>query len=399
MESLRSLLNQLVIAEEFNTDYNKEFTREFAVSETVRVKLPQRFLIRDGIGYSPQPINRIYTTVACDQIFGVDFEWDSVEAALKAERGMELIKAEYIDKAMEQIAQEIDSRAALWARNNTNNVVGILGTAPTNMDISQAARQRLIENACPPGPRRMIVSPATMSGIVNGTRTTFNPQDEIAMAFKEGYYGRAAGFDWFESMSLYSQTSGVRAGAVTINGGGQSGSNILINATAGDTFFQGEKFNIDLVYNANPKTRRSTGVFKQFVITQDYVALGTAADNLNISPGITGPGSQYQNVDSLPADTAALTFWPGTTAPSTGPKSGVVGFALHRDAFAMVGVKLETPKAVEISSQTRDPKTGISVRFVRMFDPQQSKMINRFDVLLGFGNLYADQCAVAIASS
>jgi hypothetical protein len=49
-----------------------------------------------------------------------------------------------------------------------------------------------------------------------------------------------------------------------------------------------------------------------------------------------------------------------------------------------------------MASQTRDPQTGISVRFVRMFDPQQSKMVNRFDVCIGFGNLYNDQCAVRI---
>ena len=51
-----------------------------------------------------------------------------------------------------------------------------------------------------------------------------------------------------------------------------------------------------------------------------------------------------------------------------------------------------------MSSQARDPKTGISVAFVRMFDPVERKMVNRFDVLLGFGNLYPDNCAVRIAS-
>src|SRR3989337_831135 len=115
MESLRTLLNQLVVTEMFNTDYNKEFAREFAVGETVRVKLPQRFTVRDGLGYSPQAINRLNTTVTVDQVFGIDFKWDSVEAALHAERGMDAIKREYIDPAMAQLAQEIDSRAALWA--------------------------------------------------------------------------------------------------------------------------------------------------------------------------------------------------------------------------------------------------------------------------------------------
>jgi hypothetical protein len=396
MESLRTLLNQLVVAETFNTDYNKEFDREFAVGETVRVKLPQRFTIRDGLGYTPQALNRIFTTVSCDQIFGVDFEWDSAEKALRMERGQEIIKKEYIDPAMAQIAQEIDTRAALWAYQNTNNIVGILGTNPTDTTNSGTARQRLIENACPPGDKRAIMSPGSMTSIVNGGLTLFNDREQLSKAFKEGYYGRARGFDWFESMSLFSHTAGTWAGAVTVNLAGQSGSTLNVNCTTGDVFNVGDVFNIAAVNNVNPKTRRSTGTLKQFVITVATVgAASTAA--LTISPPIIGPGSQYQNVDALPGNTAALTLFPGTSSPSG--KAGTQGLALHRDAFALVGVKLELPKAVELSSQTRDPKTGISVRFVRMFDPIQSKMVNRFDVLLGFGNLYSDNCSVRMLSA
>ena len=54
MESLRILVNQLKVAGYMNTDYNKEYTREFAVGETVRVKYPQRFKTRTGLGYNPQ---------------------------------------------------------------------------------------------------------------------------------------------------------------------------------------------------------------------------------------------------------------------------------------------------------------------------------------------------------
>ena len=396
MESLRTLLNRLVVAEFFNTDYNKEFTREFAVGETVRVKNPQRFTIRDGIGYTPQPIARNYTTVSCDQIFGVDFEWDSAEAALKAERGMDNIRREYIVPAMEQIAQEIDSRAASWAYYNTNNIVGTLGTNATTTNIAGAARQRLIENACPPGEYRFIISPGHMTSIVDGSTTLFNDQAQVSKAFKEGYYGRARQFDWFESMSLYNHTAGTWGAHTTeTSSANQSGNTLALTATTSDVFNRGDVFNIEGIYNVNPKTRRSTGVLKQFVITQDTTAAGSAA-TINFIPAIIGPGSQYQNVSALPGNGADLTLFPGTTTPSTGPKAGIQGLALAKDAFALVGVKLETPKAVEVSSQTRDPKTGISVRFVRMFDPIQSKMVNRFDVLLGFGNLYADQCAVRI---
>jgi hypothetical protein len=85
----------------------------------------------------------------------------------------------------------------------------------------------------------------------------------------------------------------------------------------------------------------------------------------------------------------------GTAAP-TSAHSGVNGLAFTKEAFALVGVELEVPKAAEIAVQKRDPETGLAIRFIRMFDPIQSKMINRFDVLLGFGRLYSDECSVRI---
>jgi hypothetical protein len=84
MEILRLLLNKKQVAEAFNTDYEKEFKREFAVGSQIQVKLPQRFTIRDGLGYSAQGLNRLTTSVNLDQIYGADFEWDDYEAAVQS---------------------------------------------------------------------------------------------------------------------------------------------------------------------------------------------------------------------------------------------------------------------------------------------------------------------------
>lgn len=392
------LLNKLEVAQFFNTDYNDEFTKEFPVGDTVRIKYPQRFLIREGLGYAPQGIARRTTSVTIDQVFGVDFEWDSAEAALKLERGRDKIKSEYLDPAAAQLAQEVDSRCALWALRNTNHIVGQLGTDPTSFaTISGLARQRMIEMAATPGEKGMIIPPKVNTALVNAGVAYFNPSSEISKQYKEGSIGRQAGFDWYESMSLWTHTAGTWAGTVELSAALADGaSTAALTATTGDTFKKGDVFHFQNVYEVNPSTRRSTGVLKQFVITADATAAASAA-TISFQPAIAGPGSQYQNVDSLPANGADLTLFPGTTSPNG--KSGVNGLAIGKNAFALVGVKLETPKAVELSSNIRDPKTGLAVRFIRMFDPQQSKMINRFDVAMGFGNLYPDNDAVRVLSA
>jgi len=399
MESMRILTNKLEVCKFFNTEYNKEFKREFAIGETLRVKFPQRFRVRDGLTYSADSLIRRNTTVTVDQVFGIDFEWDSVEAALKLER-KSYVREEYIVPAMSQLAQEIDSRAALFAYQNTPNIVGVNGTDPTALTTFKQARQRMVELACPPGgpkDKGMIISPAMNTSITDSVSGYFNPTSELSKAYQEGAIGTASGFMWHESMSLKRHTAGTWAGAVTINGAGQSGASLNLTCTTGDTFLKGDVISIASVIMVNPKTREAVRTqAKQFVITADVTGSASAA-TVAISPSIYGTTSQYQNVDALPANGAALTLMPGTTSPN-----GTVGtqaLALHKNAFALVGVPLEVPKKAEIGVQRRDPNTGIAIRFVRDFDAEKSRMINRFDVLLGFGRLYNDECAVRIAGA
>lgn len=398
MEVLRLLLNFLTVAEYFNTDYEKDFKKETPVGTSIQVKFPQQFTIRDGLGYSPQGINRIATTVSLDNIFGVDFEWDDYEDAVKAERTEAEIREQYLEPAAAQLAQEIDSRAASWAKNNSNNIQGVLGTDPTTVQPYYDARRRLKELACPPGKRAQCISSSMMSKFGQNITTFFQPPDELSAMFKEGALGRVAGADWYESNSLYSHTAGTWAGAVTVTGSGQSGSSLIITGTANDTLKAGDKFNVASVNQVNPRTRRIPGpaTLKQFTVTQDYTLTGNA-DTISILPAIYGPGSQYQNVDALPATGAALTLWPGTASPNG--KVGTVGLLLSRYAFALVGGQFYVPKAVEGASQKRDKQTGIPVRFVHFWDPVRSVQGRRFDTLLGYGNLYQDNGSCCVVGA
>lgn len=399
MEILRLLLNKLVCAEYFNRSWEKEFKKEFAPGSSIQVKFPQRMTTTDGMGYQPQAINRLTTTISLDQWIQCAFEWDDYEAAVKLERSEEELRENYLEPAAAAIAQDIDSRCAKHAYRNSSTVVGVLGTDATSVATFFAARQKLMEKACPSGKRCMLISSSQMTSLGTNITSIFHPADEATRNFKEGSIGRLAGFDFFESNSLYSHTAGTWAGAVTVNGANQSGTSLAINATAGDTFKKGDKFSILNVNQQNPMTRRTAGkvTVQHFTITADLTAVGSgsASDVLSILPAIYGPTSQYQNVDALPADTAALTLWPGTASPNG--KVGTVGLALSRFAFALVGGKLYVPSAVEQAGATQDPQTGISVRKVKAWDPVRSMQINRMDSLLGFGNLYQDNGAVAVA--
>jgi hypothetical protein len=389
----------------FNTEVQKEFEHDFAPGETVRVKYPQEFLIRDGLAVhraADQP-------PAHDRLVQSDLRHRLRLGLVRAgaedgTRRRRTPKRNYLDPAMAQLAQEIEAalRELGAPDQNASTIVGVLGTDPTTFDASSAAaRQKLVELGCPAGKDRGIfVPPSVMRALKNANISYFNPVSDISKMMRTGIVGYGDGFDWYESVSLYSHTAGTWAGAVTVNGAGQSGTSLTITATAGDTFKLGDKFSTANVNPTNPRTRRRVGSSaKTFTITQALTAAGGGADVLQIWPPIFGPGSQYQNVDALPANSAALTLWPGTSSPNG--KSGTVSLAGMSDALALVAVEFDNPKpgSVEISKQLKDDETGITISFVRAFDPVGRRWINRFDTCLGFGNLWSDNCLVALAGA
>lgn len=352
------------------------------------------------MGYAPQGINRITTTVSLNMWIQVPFEWDDYERAVKLERSEQELRENYWEPAGAAIAQQIDSYASNWVRLNSSNIVGQLGTDPNTVGVYYQARAMLEREAAGSAlmqKRCALISTSMMTTLGTNITSIFNPTDEITRMWKQGAIGRLAAFDFFESNSLYSHIAGNWTAAVTVTGSNQQGGSLIITGTSGNTINPGDKFSIANVNMTNPMTYRSAGPLTPRTFTYAGTTPWTmtgGADTIPILPAIYPPGNQYQNVDSFPANNAALTLWPGTTTPSG--KSGTVGFALTREAFALVGGKLYVPKAVESASQQQDPDSGIAIRKVVAWDPVRSMQVNRYDSLVGFGNLYQQNACVAI---
>lgn len=408
MDLLRLLKNELFIAAGFNTDFSDEFNKEFPIGQQLRVKQPWRPLGGEGMSYAPEPIDLRTTPVVVDKVPHVHFEWDSIEQALKLSRGREKIQDEILKPAAQRMRQTWELYAARFAAINAPNVIGTLGTDPTTLGFAGQARAVMLQMGGWTGAKRTAaITPSIMQSVVGNATVTnpvFNPGDEISMAFKEGYLGRNGGFEFAESMSLPQITAGTRAGSCTISGSDQSGASLLIACTSGDTFVAGEKFSIAGRYPINPGSLQnaSSSAFQCAVAGnwgQTYTATGSTI-TLPITDSIEGPGGGYQNISVLPQNGDVITWWPGTTSPNG--KTGSLSVLFNRDAFALVGVKLANPEqggAVQIAAQQRDPKTGISVAVIRMFDPIERRWINRFDSLGGFGNFYNRNCGVVLAGA
>lgn len=404
-ECERLLENMLEMAGYANFALNKNFDKDFAIGDTVRFKFPQEWIVTDGMEYNAQAINRQYGTATMDNWMQIGFEWDSLEKALKLERSKKEISEQYLNPAMVQMAQECELRFMDFAFYNCPNVVGSLAAVPTSWTTYAQARSAMVKNAgwSASTKRGLGVTPDMMQTLISNSLTQFNPSDAISQQYKNGSIGKAAGWDWFESMSCHTHTTGIWqtvATGVTVSGNGQAGNSILLAATTGDTVKRGDIINFAGVNNVNPRTKRSTGQLRTFKILADATAAASAM-TVSIYPSIIGPGSPYQNVDALPITAAVVTLWPGTTMANSAAKTGTLGFGVNGLSTAMLGAELPNPNqggAIEIAAHHTDDNTGLSMALVRAFDPILRRWINRFDMLIGFGNIYADRCGVLVAS-
>lgn len=406
LEGLDILTNAMEVASKFSTDYEVDFEREYPVGDTVRVPLKTRGVIRNGLAYSGAPIVRKHTTVTVSEVFGMDFDIDSVERALRVGRSKEWVSEEIIAPYMVQIAQEWDQRAAKYAALNTPNMTGTLGTDPTTFAATTTAyRQMMMELGGMQGTtlknRGAFIPPSVMANLRMNTATAFNPTEDITEAFHEGYYSRADGFKVYESMSLLSYTSGTWASpaGLTVKTSSVTGdTTLVVNCTTGDVFNQGDIVQVTGRFRVNPITRQKIGArnLTMVVTAQTTGAASAATLPIAIGPfGLEGPGSPYQNVDSLPVVNDVVTMFPGATFSANTAKTGNQALALNKDAFLLVGVPLELPKkGAEIAAQHRDENTGIAIRLTKTWDAVQSRMIHRLDTVGGFGIGWADVRAV-----
>jgi hypothetical protein len=398
MEILFYLKNKKEVTENFETKWGPEFNRDFAVGDTITVKKPARFLVRSGMAYTGQAIKRQSCTLTLDRVRGIDFEWDDYEKAVKLERSKKELRENYFDPAGDQLANQLDLEGAEFASQNTPNVFGVLGTAPTTSTPFLDAERRLFELSAPDDKKRLIISGRDMASFLANQTVQFNPADEISKQYKKGTVGMAWGWTWGRSNNLLRHTAGTWAGTVSVNGAGQSGSSLNINCTSGDTFKKGDKFSILNVNFVNPNSRQlpAGAQVRHFTVTADLTASATTA-TIAIYPAIAGPGDPYQNVDALPANTAAMTLWPGTSSPNG--KVGTCGIGIARQAFGMAFAKFANPTAVEAASGATDDETGAHVSFVQQFDINGRATKTRFDMCFGFGVLYADSNSAVLAGA
>ena len=364
--------------EEFSSTVNG-----YKKGDTISIRRPADFTVRSGATMSAQDVIEGKTTLTIDQQVGVDFQFTSTDLTLKVEDMAERI----IKPAMSTLVNGIASDVLTQMYRGVYNYVGTPGQRVDSFSDFLKAPERLDEMATPSDGRASLLCPNDYYGLVGSQTALFAPS-LVGSAYSSGEIGNLAGLSTMMSQVVPSHTVGALGGTPAVNGGSQN----VTYDTAKNSWSQslvtkgwsnsitgvvkaGDVFTIAGVYMVNAKTKDTTSILQQFVVTADANSgASTGPATLTISPPIITSGP-HQTVNAAPADNALLGMV-GTAATTYRQN-----LAFHKNAMALAIVPMEMPAAAY--GGTRQSYKNISVRLIPTYDHTNDISKWRMDVLYG----------------
>lgn len=377
-EALRILHQKLNFVGSINRQYDDSFAQAGAkIGDSLKIRMPNQYTVRTGKTINAQDTEETSQTLTVATQKGVDVNFSSAELTLS----LDDFSKRVLDPAMSVLAANIEADAMSMFKDVYNSVYDT-GNAITYGDVLDA-RVLMQRGLAPTGGRTANLNPQDMVDLVKDTKTLFNDQAQLSKQYKEGYMGRAAGYDFVENTLWPNFTTGSENGSYVVNTstGITSGTATITTTGGSGTMVKGDVFTVAGVYSVHPETKASTGILQQFVVTSDQAAAGAWP----VSPTpITSGAKQNITIESAGASKAVVVQGTASTEHTT-------SLLYHEDAFTFATADLVMPKGVDFAR--REVQDGISLRIVRAYDINNDNLPCRIDVLYGYKTLRAEWAA------
>jgi hypothetical protein len=398
-EALMVLENELTFTGQVDRNYDDQFAVVGAkIGSTVNVRRPGRFIGTTGPALVVEDFNETSVPVTLTTQFHVDTQFTTQDLALS----LDMFSDRVLKPGIAAIANKMDRDGLVTAKNNTANIVGTAGTAPTGLITYLTAAAYLDSEGAPrDGRRSVIVEPFTSATIVDNLKGLFNPTETISKQYTKGLMGRdSGGMNWYMDQNVVSQQFGSYATSVLscnvttatgfLSSGWAYSSNITIGAaTAAATLNQGDTFTIAGVYAVNPQNRQSYGKLRNFVVQSTTAIASGGTATVTVVPAVI-TGGQFQNVSVT--TTGSQTVTPFNNTGVNSPQN----ILMHKNAFTMACADLELPEGVHFAGRASDKELGLSLRVVRQYTINNDSIPTRIDVLYGWAPLYPElACRIA----
>jgi hypothetical protein len=393
-ECLMSLKNNLVFTRNASREYSKEYAVSGAkIGNVFNIRKPSRYTVTSGSTLEIQDTADQSVALTVDKHYHVGMAFTQDDRTLSIDR----FRERYIDPAMIALANKIDSQFFFDMYQAVYSAVGVPSASalPSTLKGFLQAKAKMELLGAPRGQTSAIVDPLVQASLVEGLKGLFQSAEKIAEQYEEGVMGIAAGSKFSATANVPKHTIGALgstpltdyaspayvAGTATIKTKGWT-------AAASNRLKKGDVISIGSVYAVNPQTRVSTGQLAQFVVAADFSSDGSGNGTVTIDRGLYASG-QYQNVDSLPADGAAISVF-AETLQSYGSIVAPQNMVFLKQAFALGCVDLELPADGAKASRAVDEDAGLSLTMTSQFDIVNYRNITRIDFLGGWKCIYPE---------
>lgn len=369
--------NELVMGKKVFRGYEEDFAKKvngYEVGETITIRKPADFTVRDGAVASAQNVTEGKTTITVNKRRGIDFKFTAQELTLNIKDLSERV----IKPAMVQLANDIDVELhGLY--KDVPNWVGTPGQVINSFADFAKGPQRLDEGAVPQDMRCAVLSPEDHWGMVGSQTALFN--DTINKpAYRQGQTGRIANIDTYMTQNVATHTVGsdvsgtvdqsITESTITYSAVKDSMQQTITVASL--DLNPGDVFTIEDVYDVNPVTKARLSFQKQFTV------VSYSSNTLTFYPAMIWTGA-FKNVSV----TSGVTDLNTKAIVAVGQAGGIYrqNMVFHQNAFALVTVPLVSPPgAVAVGRQTYK---GTSVRVIPVYDGINDESMWRLDVLFG----------------
>lgn len=407
-EALRILNNNLVMAKRCSRVIEMEYgetVNGYKKGATVMIRRPTQFTVRSGNVAAAQDVVEGQLPFSVNKQIGADLSFSTLDLTLS----MNQLSERVIKPAMIRLANQIDQDCHSAAKNGFYNWVGTPGTNISSFAGFVRAPQRMDEIAIPSDSRSSILSPADYYAML-GSFTALTAQQGVATdALRQGYLGKVASCDTYETANVVNHTVGTKAGAGAVNGAGQvrtwagdvtvasnnisnvaqavGGNGLLVKDLNQQTLVtngwtassailnQGDIFTIAGVFSINPVTKAVLPYLQQFVVNAGASSDGGGAATINISPAIITAGA-FQSVSAAPAGGALMTVL------GTASTAYAQNLFFHREAMNLAVVPMEIAPGSPPGT-ARESFDGLSVKVTPGYDWTNDKTSWRLDILYG----------------
>lgn len=387
-EALAILDNELGWISKLHRAHESEYSETvngYKKGATISIRRPADFVIRTGATMNLQDVIEGKTTLTVDQQVGVDFNFTSTDLTLTMNDLSDRVMKPAMKTIVNYMAKDVLEQMYL----GVYNWAGTPGQTINSFTDFSLGPKRLDQMAVPTDGRLALLSPDDHWALIGAATALANVGGAERSAYRDGNLGMLAGVDTYMTQVVPTHTNGTADNTTPIvKGSTQEVSYDTAKNTwtqslvtegwdSAATITAGTVFTIADVYMVNPRTKASTGVLQNFVVTTAVTANATTTNDttLTISPPIiiSGPHQTVTYTGTLDDNTITV-----FGSASVGYAQNMV---FHKNAMSLAVVPMEMPQGSVNGS--RQSANSLSVRVIPVYDGVNDVSKWRLDLLYG----------------